>query len=73
MTELESFLKFVTGDITLPDTQITVEVDDTTAIFSSTCLCKLTLPEKLKEKDQDNFTSCLLAAVRQEGAAFNTV
>ena len=73
-SDIENFLKFATGVKTVPPTHIEVETDEVGAIFASTCLMKITLPNDLTHKDQDSFNSCILAVIRgNEGGTFNTV
>ena len=73
-SDLENFLKFATGVKTVPPTHIEVETDEVETIFASTCLMKITLPNDLRDKDQESFNSCMVAVIRGNGGGtFNTV
>ena len=59
---------------TVQPTHIEVETDKVGTIFASTCLMMITLPNDLRDKDQESLDSCMLAVIRgNEGGTFNTV
>lgn len=72
---ITEFLKFTTGGSTPPPTdifQIVVEVSsEASAIFASTCLRKLVLPESLAEEDDNEFRLCLNSVMDGKGNAFS--
>ena len=71
-TELSALMKFVTALGTLPWEAITVTPTDSTEVFASTCLMKLSIPSALTDKDQDSFNTTMRAAYRTEGKAFTS-
>ena len=72
-TELSALMKFVIALGALPWGEITVTPTDSTEIFASTCLMKLSIPSALINKDQDSFNTTMRAACRSEGKAFTSV
>ncbi|XP_068760002.1 G2/M phase-specific E3 ubiquitin-protein ligase-like [Montipora capricornis] len=72
--ELKAFLAFAVSSPCLPQFGlgiITVELDDTESIFSSTCSVRVTLPRSFP--DQVTFSSSLKAVFESSGKAFSRV
>ena len=71
---LKMFVAFVTGSTSLPTfglKRLEVQFSETQAIFASTCLCQINLPNAFESKEV--FNASLNAVLSQSGKSFNCV
>lgn len=75
MLDISHFIKYTTGSVVaLPSAtdKITVEVSsDASAIFASTCLLKLVLPENMSDGSYELFKASFAAVMDGKGKSFS--